>query len=70
MIRADCLRCPFYRVDSEIMAASCALLPGRRMTVNTASPYDQPIRPPSDCPVNSGRGFACPFCGAHHGERR
>lgn len=62
----DCKACRFYHVDSEVMVAECALLPHWPMAVDTAPPYNKPIRPPLECPINQGK--ACPHCGGKAGR--
>lgn len=50
--QTDCQKCPMYWVHNEVMEAFCRQLPGRRMEVDTAPPYDRVITPPEDCPLN------------------
>jgi hypothetical protein len=64
----DCKECEFYDVDSEVMVATCHQLPQWPMSVDTAPPYNRPIRPPKECPINNGLVQRCPHCNQWYRE--
>jgi hypothetical protein len=59
----NCKKCNYYSISGEIPEAYCALLPGRILEVDIASPFTKIIEPEKDCPLNNKR-FVCPYCGS------
>lgn len=59
----NCKKCNYYSTSSEIMEAYCALLPGRMMDIDVASPFDAVIVPEKDCPLKN-KSYVCPCCGS------